>query len=255
MKKKVCIFICSIWLMTGLCSCADSSLVNDESEDIIMTGEINYSSKLADEFYPNGIPKCTVNEKIKSEFEESLGVHLPDDYYDYINAFGNGSFDDYLRVFNVFISDGINKYFCEAGVNEETMTSIKEIWGMDDLVYEVEDGRIKYKEKEDYHLLKINIDDFDENVRKKMTRCGIGLPYDFSKCGNSGLIYWGRTDDVNFFWNYDKNNEKFYIVAYEENNAFYEFDMSLTEFMYCLLHGEMERIVSYDSNWTYVEYE
>lgn len=42
-------------------------------------------------------PKCVVDYDVKGIVESRLGVCLPEDYYEYINAFGYGSFDNYVK--------------------------------------------------------------------------------------------------------------------------------------------------------------
>lgn len=39
------------------------------------------------------------------DVEKEIGTHLPGDYKDFINAYGTGSFDDFLYVFNPFTNN------------------------------------------------------------------------------------------------------------------------------------------------------
>lgn len=219
-----------------------------------MEKETNYTRELASEFYRGTSPECIVDSKIKEEFEKRLGISLPNDYYDYINSFGDGCYSDCIKIFNIFRENGIHEYFDEVSVNEDTMTSCKkmrELLGFNDVVHNVEDGEIISEPTVDYKV--VDIVDFDEVVKTKIIRCGLGLPYNFSENGSYGLIYFGYADDFNFFWNYDC--EKFTVVVFDEDNSFYEFDMSFTEFLYDLLHGKMPHITDCDDNWTYEEYK
>ena len=213
----------------------------------------NYTQKLASEYYPDKTPKYIVNDEIKTEIENRLGTQLPDDYYDFINNFGYGSFNYYVKVFNFFRMNGIEDYFQETQDNKEIMQELKDMksqLGFDDVISVVENGKIISKTQSS-DLRDVSIDNFDEEVRKKIIKCGIGYPYEFYSNG-SGLIYWGSTDDHNFFWNY--NNDIFTVVLYEDDGGFYEFDMSCTEFLYNFLHEKIIPLYGSDK-FIYNEYD
>ena len=71
----------------------------------------SYVDLLIDKYNPPSNPKCVVDYDVKGIVESRLGVCLPEDYYEYINAFGYGSFDNYVKVVNFFHKDGIDEYF------------------------------------------------------------------------------------------------------------------------------------------------
>ena len=95
------------------------------------------------------------------------------------------------------------------------------------------------------------MDCYDDEIRSKLIKCGTGYPYHFYKNG-TGLIYWGRTDDCNFFWNY--YSDKYSVVAYCDND-FYEFNMSFSEFLFYFLDGEIKGLYDFNNEFTtYKEY-
>ncbi|MBQ8176228.1 MAG: hypothetical protein IJ035_04210 [Oscillospiraceae bacterium] len=263
-RKALCTIAVCI-LMLGVCSCKPNN--NNETESITMINSFNekanFVDKLVQEYNPPQNPKWVVDNDVKAAVESRLGAELPKDYYDYINAFGYGSFSYYVKVFNFFRTDGVDEYFQEIEDNNEAMNDLKKLramYGMNDSAAYVENGEVISVDKgnankgslSDYdELSNISLDVFDKNTRLKIKKYGVGYPYEFYNDG-VGLIYWGRTDDVNFFWNYYENG--YTVIAYMENNVFYEFDMSFSEFLYIFLNGEMGGIANPNNVYTYEEY-
>ncbi|MDE7293118.1 MAG: hypothetical protein K2N72_01705 [Oscillospiraceae bacterium] len=197
----------------------------------------SYVEQLAKEFYFGKSPHWIVDEAIKTDVEERIGTNLPGDYYEFINLFGFGSFSNYVKIENFFRPDGVEEYFAETECNAETMSEMKDMFGYDD--DDVND---------------IPVDCFDEDIRKRIVSSGYGFPYNFfSKSNGCGLIYWGRTDDVDFYWNY--TGDSYSIIVYMDDNCFYEFNMSFSEFLYNFLHGKMKYISGSFCDYTYEEYK
>lgn len=244
--NKCCIGVIAIVM---LCSCLN---LNNEKESDIMDkfvdSKVSYVNLLVSEYNPPSNPKYVVDDDVKNKVESRLGICLPKDYYDYINTFGYGSFDNYVKVVNFFREDGVDEYFQESSDNEEIMNDLKEMrnsFGIEDTIVNIEKGKVVSTEN-DYSLLNC----YDDEIRSKLIKCGTGYPYQFYKNG-TGLIYWGRTDDCNFFWNY--YSDGYSVVAYCDND-FYEFDMSFSEFLYHFLDGKMKGLYDFNTNFTYKEY-
>ena len=96
----------------------------------------------------------------------------------------------------------------------------------------------------------ISLNCYDDEIRLKLMSCGTGYPYHFYKNG-TGLIYWGRTDDCNFFWNYYLDG--YSVIAYCDND-FYEFNMLFSEFLYYFLDCKMKGLYDFNNDFTYKEY-
>lgn len=192
----------------------------------------NFVEKLIKEFTPPENPRYTVNDEIRAEAESRLGAKLPEDYYDFINAYGFGSFGTYVKVDNLFQPNGMTDYF-----------------NWLDTLYEM---REEFPENyEDYDEMDISFSKFDESIRSKILMCGWGYPYGLYEDGE-GLIYWGRTDDLDFYWNFKDGGHT--VIAYMDDDCFLEFDMSFSEFLYNFLSGKMSIFGSFP-DLTYKEYE
>ncbi len=263
--EKILFMIVACIFMIITCSC---KLNNNETESNDMNSslneKINFVDKLVQTYNPPQDPKCVVDNDVRVTIENRLDATLPEDYYDYINAFGNGSFSSYVKVFNFFRTDGVDEYFQEVEENKGVIDDLKKIramYGMNDSVVCVENGEVVSVDKRNTNegslsgfdeLSNISLDVFNESTQLKIKKYGVGYPYEFYNDG-VGLIYWGRTDDVNFYWNYYKNG--YTIIVYMENNIFYEFDMSFSEFLYNFLNGEMGGIANPNNVYTYEEYK
>ena len=248
-RKKInkCYFGVIVIVALSLCL----NLNNEKESDIMnkfVDSKVSYVDLLASEYNPPANPKCVVNDDVKNKVESRLGTRLPKDYYDYINTFGYGSFDNYVKVVNFFHEDGVDEYFQESSDNEEIMNDLKEMrnsFGVEDTIVNFEKGNV-VSAVDDYTLL----NRYDDEIRSKLIKCGTGYPYQFYKNG-TGLIYWGRTDDCNFFWNYCSDG--YSVVAYCDND-FYEFNMSFSEFLYHFLDGNMKGLYDFNNDFTYKEY-
>lgn len=266
MKTEKILFIivaCIFMLITSSCKIYNNEM---ESDNMISSfnEKINFVDKLVQDYNPPHDPKCVVDNDVRATVENRLGAAFPEDYYDYINAFGYGSFSNYVKVFNFFRTDGVDEYFLEIEDNKEAIDDLKSLramYGMNDAVAYVENGKVVSVDKSNKdkgtlsnydELSNISLDIFPENTQLKIKKYGTGYPYEFYNNG-VGLIYWGHTDDVNFFWNYYENG--YTVIVYMEDNVFYEFDMSFSEFLYDFLNGEMGDIANPNNDYTYEEYE
>lgn len=159
-------------------------------------------------------PPEVKNVNDRDEFNKKIGVNLPNDYYDLIEAYGVGTFADFINILVPF-SD------------------------------EFEFGLFKFMEadRSDYHygceFLKKedNSDDFDDP--RLLNGWKIGQPFGYYP-EKGGLIPWGKYPEGNaytFYWN--TCHEQWTIVVYDDLYGYKEFYMSMTEFLYNLLSNKI----------------
>lgn len=244
MKRLFILLLSLSLLVSGFSGCSASSsnqetVVNEQMERTFCAKN-NYVEKLSEKYAAPQNPQGTVTDNVKIDFEKELGVALPDDYYDYFNTFGDGSFSEYVRITNPFVSD---EYFEESKENSDIyndMKKMRKLYTAGDSVASVDENGEIIIEKEYNDELKGNV--FipeNKDIRSKIVRFGFGFPFDFYKNGN-GLVYYGHTDDHNFFWNFYDDN--YTIVMYGDSDDFYEYDMSFSEFLYYFLNGDLAEI-------------
>lgn len=216
----------------------------------------NFVVKLTEDFTPPSNPKYIVDESLKEKFEKQVGVNLPNDYYDYINAFGYGSFSDYVRISNPFAPEGYDEYFYDVEDNRQIYADMmgirKSYGGTNSIAVPTGSGNFKIISESNDELQHFEMLSDNDLIYKKLVCCGYGFPYDFYENG-VGLIYFGRTDDYNFFWNY--KNEGYTIVMYCDGDEFYEYDLSFSEFLYDFLNGKLVNSISIDEPFEYIEYK
>lgn len=243
--RKILILLLGLSLLVSIfsgCSASSSNretVVNEQMERTF-SAKNNYVVKLSEKYAPPQNQQGTVTDNVKTDFEKELGTALPDDYYDYINTFGDGSFSEYVRITYPFVSD---EYFEESRENSDIYNDIKKMRK----TYAAGDSVASFDENGDIIIEKEYNDEFKRNVfipdnkdiRSKIVRFGFGFPFDFYKNGN-GLVYFGHTDDHNFFWNFYDDN--YTIVMYGDSDDFYEYDMSFSEFVYYFLNGDLAEI-------------
>lgn len=246
--KKIFILLLGLSLLVSAfsgCSASSSNretVVNEQMERTF-SAKNNYVAKLSEKYTPPQNPQGTVTDNVKTDFEKELGTALPDDYYDYFNTFGDGSFSEYVRITNPFVPSGYDEYFEESRENSDIYNDIKKMrkaYAAGDSVASVgENGEIIIeKEYNDEFKRNVFIPD-NKDIRSKIVRFGFGFPFDLYKNGN-GLVYFGHTDDHNFFWNFCDDN--YTIVMYGDSDDFYEYDMSFSEFLYYFLNGDLAEI-------------
>lgn len=240
--KKI-LLLCMILAAVILSGCNNKTLNSEGENDRMKVStniRSNYVEKIVQKYTPPQNPQYTVIESVKNDFEKDIGVTIPNDYYDFLNTFGDGSFSEYLRVTNPFVPDEYEEYFIESEENADIYRDLKKMrknHAQCDSIASFDDNGDFYIIQEcNDEFKKINADHLDKNIRSKVIRFGFGFPYDFYKDG-SGLVYWGYTDDHNFFWNFDGDN--YTIVMYGDGDEFYEYDMSFSEFVYHFLNEDL----------------
>ena len=184
-------------------------------------------------------------------FENSFGAEFPSDFYDFLQLYGFGSFNDYFYIWNPFVDGGF-KHFIKMNEQakenynylERNLSSI----GIDCQFINnkliVLNGNEKYAEF-------LRTDKIDKYTRSKIIALGNHYPYEFFP-KKAGLIYFGRTDDDDFFLRIQ--DTKTSIVMFSDN--YYEFDMGITEFIYGYLTKTIKLpMMNDETNWTFIAYD
>lgn len=190
-------------------------------------------------------------------FENAFGAELPSDYYEFLQAYGYGSFNDYFYILNPFIENGTEAFikenerekesyeFLEQG-NSATLTNGKLAYI--DCCFSDKELVVVNGNKELAEFLRT--EKIDDYTRSKIIALGDHYPYEFFP-KEGGLIYFGRTDDDSFFVRI--NGAKTSVVMYCD--GYYEFDMSITEFIYEYLTKTMKLPMMSDENeWSFISY-
>lgn len=235
MKKIILVLTAVLICFTAACSAENKENINTYPEEI--TVKKSYVDELIKMFGISGTPEYTVDDTVKKEFEQRLGKTLPDDYYEFLNAFGYAIFSDYLTVTDPFVPDGIESYFEEYDFNKYWYYDAKSIFDSGAKAVKDENGSLKII-SDPYNLFpNINLDSKKRNdtVYDKLLCIGFGYPYDFFE-NDSGLVFWGYTDDCQFYWNFSGDD---YTVVVYCDDEYYEYDMSFSEFLYHYLNGNI----------------
>lgn len=183
--KKIIILLLSLSISVNVfsgCSASSSNqetVVNEQMERTF-SAKNNYAAKLSEKYAPAENPQGTVTDDVKTDFEKELGTALPDDYYDYFNSFGDGSFSEYVRIADPFVSD---EYFEEARENSDIYNDLKKMRK----TYTAGDSVASFDENGNIIIEKEYNDEFKGNVfipenkdiRSKIVRFGFGFPFDF----------------------------------------------------------------------------
>lgn len=211
------------------------------------------------ELYPPPENSNTVfgDEDIRN-FEKILGTELPSDYYEFLEAYGYGSFDSYFYVNNPFIENGTEIFlsenneqkeiyaFLERDVNETingqiTFVDCKFVNGQPEVVA----GNPELAET-------MRTEVIDGYTRSKIKAFGNHFPYAFYPDKTDGLIFIGHTDDEDFFYRY--SDGRYSIVMYDAD--YYEFDMTFTEFVYNYLTKKIRLpMQNDDTDWKFIHFE
>lgn len=168
-------------------------------------------------------------ERIKA-LERKLKVNLPEDYYNLIKAYGAGYFGGYFIIYNPFIEEGPVSLTFALNENKYYYECAKESWNMElpgvnikcsDALMELFESKRNADGSVDYSGDKFN---------------NIGYPFSFFP-EKGGLFPCAEYNgEYTIYWK--TGGEKWTIVVY--NDDYYsEFDMTLTEFLYKLIIGEI----------------
>lgn len=231
--KKITVIFTIILICIAAVACSAKTEKYPEDDNM----KRSYVNELRREFNKSGTPKYVVDEAIKEEFEQRLGRLLPDDYYEFLNAFGHANFGDYLTVVDPFIPNGIESYFEDFDFYKHWYYDAKSTLDIGAKAVKDENGDMKIIGDPNNLLNNIDFDEKKRNnmVYDKLLCIGFGYPYDFLK-NDSGLVFWGETDDCQFYWNF--NGSDYTIVVFCDDE-YYEYDMSFSEFLYHYLNGNI----------------
>lgn len=212
---------------------------------------MHYVEKLLEKYpAPKEIRTDFTNEDIRV-FEEQLGIRLPKDYYAFLRAYGQGSFSDYFYIWHPFANAEPAKWFlAETKECAENYAMLEEPFlsdGVDGKFVNGEFVQIRGKAELAEFL---RVEKIDAHTRAKILFLGDHYPYDFYP-KEGGLLYIGRTDDEDFFLRMDCGKQT--IVMYSD--GYYEFDMTITEFIYEYLTCAIRIPMGHDEDeWEFVAY-
>lgn len=185
-------------------------------------------------------------------FEETLGVEFPSDFYDFLKVYGHGSFDDYFYIWNPFIKNGIEHFLQQNEQAKENYDYLeKDVFSEGGIDCKFCDNELVVVNGDQKYAEFLRTEKIDKYTRSKMIALGDHYPYAFFP-EKEGLIYFGRTDDDDFFLRI--KGAKISIVMYCA--GYYEFDMGITEFIYGYLTKKIKLpMMNEDTDWTFIAYD
>lgn len=71
----------------------------------------SFVKQLTEKYPPHQGNKTHFDIKNIENFESELGTELPSDFYDFLLAYGSGSFNDYFYVWHPFTEGGADEFF------------------------------------------------------------------------------------------------------------------------------------------------
>lgn len=182
-------------------------------------------NKLMQLVTPPEEPQYTGDEKSRAEVNKKLGVNLPEDYFELLKIYGAGQFCGWVNVFNPFI-----------GADEPG-------WYLN-LYDNIKDERRNYTySPKSYASIKAmfknapTVKYYEEKQFAESGAAGEGYPFDFYP-KEGGLIPWGNCEEAAVLY-WKMNEGKWTIVVYGEDEYYYEYDMTMTEFLYDLLSKQI----------------
>lgn len=223
-----------------------------------MRDSISLLSRICELYSPPDKPNADFTDKDILAFEKALGTELPSDYYEFLKTYGHGSFNDYFYVNYPFTENGTEDFISDNNERRENYDFLEKD------AYEKINGKAVFVDcrfidrkltvtagnaelAEFLHTEKI-----DAYTRDKIIALGDHYPYEFYP-EEGGLIFLGYTDDEEFFIRF--TDGKASIVMYSD--GYYEFDMSLTEFIYGYLTQTIKLPMMNEENtdWKFCVYE
>lgn len=188
-------------------------------------------------------------------FEKQLGVELPSDFYDFLRVYGHGSFNEYFYIWNPFTENGMQTFIIQNNQAKKNYEYLENQWNKWDMAGYVDcrfsDDDIIILQGDKKYVEFLRTECMDKHTRSKILALGNHFPYKFFPEKN-GLINFGRTDDDDFFMRIQDN--KVSIVMYSDD--YYEFDMSVTEFMYEYLTKTLKLpMMNDETEWTFISYD
>lgn len=212
----------------------------------------SFVDKIRQIYAPPEKVNVSFDDKDIEVFETALGIALPSDYYEFLHVYGYGSFDDYFYIWHPFIKQGIEHFVDEQKQVEKNYQMLERHLHADYTV----DGTFTNDELvilrgDTAYAETLRPEKTDNFTRAKIIAFGNHYPYPFFP-EKEGLIYFGRTDDDDFFLRL--HDHKTSIVIYRSD--YYEFDMGFSEFVYYYLTCKIKIAMSNDeSEWTFIPYE
>ena len=212
----------------------------------------SFVKQLTEKYPPHQGNKTHFDIKNIENFESELGTELPSDFYDFLLAYGSGSFNDFFFVWHPFTEGGADEFFQNNKQAEENYkfleNSLDASWRVDccfsDNKLITLNGDKKFTET-------LRTEQIDAHTRSKIMALGNHYPYHFFP-EKDGMVYWGRTDDDDFFLRI--RDEKNSIIMYSD--GYYEFDMGITEFIYEYLTGTIRLPMMHnETGWDFISYE
>ncbi len=182
-----------------------------------------YLSKLKKLISPPQKPIFNGSELLISMTTQKIGFKLPDDYFELINLYGVGMFCDCITIYNPFIYND-SYYNLFASIQRERAAYLN--W--------------KEAEEETIELLKNYLSENPTKVSKITIPAKKNFPFNFyPDCG--GLFPFGDLGDLeyNLYWNTSSN--PWTIIVYDDDK-YYEFEMTVSEFLYKLLTGQITEL-------------
>lgn len=218
----------------------------------------SFINELRHKYPPASNNKVRFGRNDIRSFERVFGAGFPSDFYDFLRVYGHGSFNEYFYIWNPFIDGGIKQFIKENEQAKENYNylernilsgnSIAVDWAIDckftnhELI--VLNGDKRYAEF-------LRTEKIDEYTQSKIIALGNHYPYEFFP-NKAGLIYFGRTDDDDFFIRIQ--DKKTSIVMY--SNGYYEFEMGITEFIYGYLTKKIKLpMMNDETDWAFVVYD
>lgn len=185
-------------------------------------------------------------------FEKELGTEMPSDYYDFLQAYGFGSFNDYFYIWNPFTENGTEVFIEEQKQIEENYKSLNAISDSSNRIdCKFSGNELIILNGDERHAKFLRAEKIDEHTRSKILALGNYFPYEFHPRKN-GLIYFGRTDDEDFFIHIQEG--KISIVMYRDD--YFEFDMGITEFIYEYLTASLKLPMGNDeTEWNFISFQ
>lgn len=222
-----------------------------------MKQSISFVSQLVEKFPAPDKPNILFSAEDISAFEVAIGTELPSDYYEFLQVYGFGCFSDYFYVLNPFGENGAEIFMEETRQRHENYVFLErdyqnaETGGPHFVDGEFRNGKFAVTGGSERLAEFLRVEKIDSCTRSKIIALGDHYPYPFYP-EKGGLIFWGYTDDEEFF--IKNNGDKTSVVLYSD--GYYEFDMTITEFMYSYLTCALKLpMMNEDNNeWEFIPY-
>ena len=171
-----------------------------------------YFEKLKSLIITPETPINTGNLELRNEVNNKLGITLPEEYYQIIETYGEGSFGNDLTIFNPYTTNPYLNLFQQIRDWRESYNAMKEEFG----------SEISIQKYSSYN-----------------SEICEGFPFDWYPEKN-GLILWGWIEGGGYSFYWLPNDGNWSIVVYDDSDGYKVFDMGIAEFIYKLMLGQIE---------------